>query len=142
MRRNPNTVCARCNAPIHRSHRAKVALCSACQPKRAEMNHASYIFRWKAGNEHGVRGISGNISHQIRKYLLDKFESKCSRCGWAEVNPYSKTSPLQVEHLDGNHTNNSEDNLTILCPNCHSLTATYMGLNRGNGRRSRYAEKG
>ena len=30
---------------------------------------------------------------------------------------------------DGDATNNSEDNLQLLCPNCHSLTENYGRLN-------------
>ena len=30
--------------------------------------------------------------------------------------------------------NNKEENLTLLCPNCHSLTPTAKGANKGNGR--------
>lgn len=44
--------------------------------------------------------------------------------------------PLEVEHIDGDSTNNKEYNLTLLCPNCHSLTKTYRGLNKGNGTRN------
>lgn len=36
--------------------------------------------------------------------------------------------------IDGDFRNCSEENLTVLCPNCHSLTPTFMSLNRGNGR--------
>lgn len=52
-------------------------------------------------------------------------------------NLYTNTIPLEVEHIDGNYQNNSEDNLTILYPNCHSLTATYKGANKGHGRKDR-----
>lgn len=48
---------------------------------------------------------------------------------------YTGTLPLEVEHIDGDATNNSEENLTLLCPNCHSLTRTYRGANKGNGNR-------
>ena len=45
--------------------------------------------------------------------------------------------PLEVEHIDGNYLNNSEENLDLICPNCHSLTATYKGANKGKGRKER-----
>ena len=51
------------------------------------------------------------------------------------MNPYTKTVPLEIEHIDGNATNNMEDNLILLCPNCHSLTKTYRGANKGSGAR-------
>jgi HNH endonuclease len=73
----------------------------------------------------------------IRKYLFVKFENKCTRCGWNEINPLTGLRPLEVEHIDGNSENNVEENLTLLCPNCHSLTPTYRALNKGNGRHKR-----
>ena len=57
------------------------------------------------------------------------------------MNLFTKKIPLEVEHIDGNSQNNKEENLTLLCPSCHSLTKTYKGANKGKGRkhrRSRY----
>lgn len=84
-------------------------------------------------------GVTGNasrcgISNHIRRYLFEKYNSKCQRCGWGEVNPFTKLVPLQVHHIDGNCINNSEDNLQLLCPNCHSLTDTYGSLNANSSR--------
>ena len=73
----------------------------------------------------------------LKRYLFEKYNNKCCKCGWGETNPYTGNIPLEVEHKDGNYTNNSEDNLELLCPNCHSLTSTYKGANRGKGRTSR-----
>lgn len=74
---------------------------------------------------------------QYRKYLIHKYGNKCMKCGWSKVNPKSGRVPIQLEHKDGNPENNDLSNLELLCPNCHSLTPTYMGLNRGNGRYKR-----
>jgi|AntRauMFilla1563_2_1112583.scaffolds.fasta_scaffold00519_2 hypothetical protein len=74
---------------------------------------------------------------QYRKYLIYKNGKKCMGCGWREVNPHSGKVPIELEHIDGNSSNNSLDNLKLLCPNCHSLTPTYKALNSGNGRYSR-----
>jgi hypothetical protein len=41
---------------------------------------------------------------------------------------------LELEHKDGNHFNNQRDNLECLCPNCHSLTPTWRGRNKGDKR--------
>ncbi len=95
-----------------------------------------WVERWKRGEESGISGSYG-ISNHLKRYLLEKFHYKCSKCGWGEINPYTQTVPLEVEHIDGNYQNNTEDNLTILCPNCHSLTSTYKGANRGHGRKDR-----
>jgi len=37
---------------------------------------------------------------------------------------------LQLEHINGVHNDNRLDNLTFLCPNCHSQTSTFCGRNR------------
>lgn len=68
---------------------------------------------------------------------MEKFQNKCSKCGWGEVNPYTGKIPLEIHHKNGNSTDNDEDNLDLLCPNCHSLTATYKAANKGSGRKER-----
>ena len=73
----------------------------------------------------------------VRKYLISKIGEKCSRCGWAERHPKTGRVPVEIEHIDGDWSNNCPENLTLLCPNCHSLTLTYRGLNRGRGRANR-----
>ena len=54
-------------------------------------------------------------------------EHACEVCGIKEWmnNPIS----LELDHIDGNRTNHSLDNLRIVCPNCHSQTSTYRGRN-------------
>ena len=61
---------------------------------------------------------------------------RCINCE-KEINKYTGNIPLEVEHIDGNYKNNKEENLILLCPNCHSLTSTYKGANLNNGRKSR-----
>ena len=71
----------------------------------------------------------------IKRYLAETFGYKCSRCGissWCDGNIV-----LELEHKDGNSSNNQKDNVCLLCPNCHSQTETYKGKNRGKGRYSR-----
>jgi len=97
------------------------------------------IADWKAGKHTGHwNDVQLRVNEIIRQYLLGKFNHRCAKCGWDEVNPTSGKSPLQVEHIDGDASNCSEDNLTILCPNCHSLTPTYMALNKGRSTRKRF----
>ena len=98
--------------------------------------YIKYIIKWKAGLVDGMRG-KYQISSHIMRYLREKFDSKCSKCGWNEVNSYTGKIPLEVEHIDGNFRNNKEENLDLICPNCHSLTSTYKGANKGNGRKER-----
>lgn len=93
---------------------------------------------WKDGNISAMRGKTAT-AHWLRDYLLEEHNYKCSECGWGEKNIYTNKIPLELEHIDGDFTNNRPENLTILCPNCHSLTPSYKGANKKQGRpRSKY----
>jgi len=74
----------------------------------------------------------GMVPNWVRKALAEKFGNKCSECGINEYN--NKPITLEVDHKDGNYTNNSIKNLRLICPNCHSQTPTYKNRNKGNGR--------
>lgn len=65
---------------------------------------------------------------QNKKLLVEKFGYKCSSCDMSEYNEQVLT--LQVDHIDGNNTNDAIDNLRLLCPNCHYETDTYTGRKR------------
>ena len=104
-----------------------------------EYQSSQYIERWKQGLETGV-GARQETSQHIIKYLFKKYNSKCSQCGWDETHPITGKVPLQIHHQDGDATHNTEENLDLLCPNCHSLTINYGALNKGNSTRvDRYA---
>jgi 5-methylcytosine-specific restriction endonuclease McrA len=69
-------------------------------------------------------------SHALRLKLLkhNVFMHKCYGCHlttWLD-----KPIPLELEHINGNNQDNSLNNLTLLCPNCHALTSTYRGKNK------------
>lgn len=96
-----------------------------------QKKYEDYIERWLAGEETGTTN-GGNMNTFVRRWIFETRESKCEECGWGETNVYSHTIPLEVEHVDGNPKNNRPENLKLLCPNCHSLTSTYRGVNGGN----------
>lgn len=102
---------------------------------------AFYVKEWKAGRRKGASN-NGNISDVVRHYLFEKYNSKCCKCNWSEINPTSGKIPLEVDHIDGNWKNNKEENLQLICPNCHSLTSNYRGLNRGKGRHTHIVNQG
>lgn len=94
---------------------------------------------WSKGKSFGPkRPIEDYLSnkHPIQSYKLKLrlvregyFEPKCYNCN--NTKWLGDPIPLELEHIDGNHQNNNLDNLTILCPNCHALTPTYRGKNKG-----------
>lgn len=74
---------------------------------------------------HGKPYRRNSASKQI---LIEKFGYKCSSCGMSEYN--GKELTLQVDHIDGNNTNDDMSNIRLLCPNCHYETETYTGRKR------------
>lgn len=122
--------CINCNKETKRKNKYCSNIC------QKEFQYKQYIEKWKNKKVNGLRG-EYQISMHIKTYLFEKFNNKCARCGWGEINPYTNKIPLEVEHIDGNYKNNNEKNLILLCPNCHSLTSTYKGANLNYGRKSR-----
>jgi hypothetical protein len=124
-------VCGYCKNPLLKRHQIK--FCSnKCQ---ADYQYHKYIELWKKGFKDGNRGIhTRNISGYIKKFLVEKFGNQCSSCGWNKKHPTTGNVPLEIDHQDGNSENNNENNLRLLCPNCHALTPSFKNLNKGGGR--------
>ena len=73
-------------------------------------------------------------SHKLKlKLIRDGIkEHKCEVCGIVEWN--GAKAPIELDHIDGNHTNNVLSNLRIVCPNCHAQTETNSGRKNKGGR--------
>ena len=99
-----------------------------------------YLKKWKEGRVSGLQSL-GIVSGSVKIYLREKYNNRCCLCGWSETNQKTGLIPLVADHIDGNWRNNVEDNLRLICPNCDSLTPTYAGLNKGNGRQNRALSK-
>jgi len=92
---------------------------------------------WKRGNHNPVvpaRPISEILqkgvvfqSYKLKKRLFEEGlkERKCEKCSSTEW--LGKPMPLELDHINGDSTDNRIENLRILCPNCHALTETYRG---------------
>lgn len=76
-------------------------------------------------------------SHRLKLRLLKSglLQNKCYICGINEWQGHTLT--LQLDHINGCNSDNRQENLRLLCPNCHSQTATFAGKNIGRSHGSR-----
>ncbi|MEV0962132.1 HNH endonuclease signature motif containing protein [Streptomyces sp. NPDC049910] len=66
--------------------------------------------------------------------------TKCAECGtgpeW-----HGRAMTLEVDHVNGDWSDDRAQNLRLLCPNCHAVTSTWCRgqqyLAQGGGRRTR-----
>lgn len=124
--------CQYCGEELTSDQRHNLYCSQNCANQAKKENN---IQLWKDGYISGTNK-NGQISPIVRNYMLKKANYCCEICGWNKVNQTLGYSPLEIHHKDGNYNNNDEDNLQVLCPNCHSLTANYRALNTG-GREQR-----
>lgn len=96
------------------------------------------VEKWLSAPE-GLKNLDSNSA--IALHIKGLAEYKCTLCGWAKINRHTGRVPVQIHHVDGNPENNTIENLQVLCPNCHALTQSYKGANRGKGRKNRYQKK-
>jgi 5-methylcytosine-specific restriction endonuclease McrA len=75
--------------------------------------------------------VEGKITNRptIYKVLEELYGPACQCCGITKHNKLP--IKCQVDHIDGDSTNNKLTNLRLICPNCHSQTDTFAGRNKG-----------
>ena len=87
-----------------------------------------------------VRGGINN-THKLKLRLIKEglLKNECAGCAintWTSKITSGETRPLSLhlDHIDGDNTNNTLENLRVLCPNCHAQTSTYCAKNRKVGK--------
>lgn len=70
----------------------------------------------------------GNKSNWKKRILFDQ-GGVCVLC---QSGQWWNGLPLKfhLDHINGDNSDNSQANLRMICPNCHSQTATYCGRNK------------
>lgn len=119
--------CLNCKTELNTG---KKFCCISCQHSHSKKLK---IKDWLNGKLTAQRGKT-NIKKFVKEHLIDLYGEKCSLCAWNQRNSTSGKIPVELDHIDGDSTNNTLKNLRLLCPNCHSLTPTYKNLNKGKGR--------
>lgn len=132
--KNPILKCLFCGKEF-RMNKSATKFCSRkCffnyQRKTKNEEDEVLIKKWLKGEIDGTIKKHFTYKPFVRKYLFRKYNNKCQKCGWGEVNKATGLVPLQIHHIDGDALNNKEENLELLCPNCHALTDNFGSRNK------------
>lgn len=101
---------------------------------------SGFLCHWR-GKHPGRPSAWGDLECDIndlsfdnkRKFKLEEAGFACVECGFCKRRD-DGSSILQIDHIDGDSSNDDIDNLRVLCPNCHALTPTYGPRNKKKGR--------
>lgn len=69
----------------------------------------------------------------FKKLLLAERGHQCEQCHNTEWQGVE--IPIEMDHVNGDTTDNDPTNLRLLCPNCHALTPTWKAKNKKSYRR-------
>lgn len=119
---NNNKLCLWCISPLIKRHSQKYCN-NKCQNKYEYMNS---FLDWYFCKKKIIR------NNMIRQHLETMNGYKCSECGITQWN--SKPITLDVDHVNGNSSDNKPENVRFLCKNCHSQTETFANCKSGTGR--------
>jgi Zn finger protein HypA/HybF involved in hydrogenase expression len=76
-----------------------------------------------------VNGSKVQGARLLRRLIAEGLmAARCQHCGRAQWR--CRPIPLELDHVNGDPTDNRLENLRVLCPNCHAQTHTYCGRNR------------
>jgi 5-methylcytosine-specific restriction endonuclease McrA len=97
-------------------------VCWKCHDARTSEKHGlKRISQITAKRQGKTETEYKNQFHPYLKHRKDYCENVDGRLGHKCTATIVWNGQLQVDHIDGNHSNNNPENLQTLCANCHSL---------------------
>ena len=119
--------CLNCNNEI--THKYKNLYCN----NKCQHDHKSkikYEYFLTNPDEFQVSNFSNKV---IKRFILKEQNNKCSICGLINI-WNNKPIVFILDHIDGNSSNNTRENLRCVCPNCDSQLDTYKSKNKNSNR--------
>lgn len=133
--KNGRNTCSKYSAqcPVNRNKNAEGLLSAYISGKKQNVFTEAHR---QLSNESKILNIKSNpFETWGRKLQLQELREQqnnsCLFCGISEWR--GQKIVLELDHVDGNSSNNVRKNLRLLCPNCHSQTDTWRGRNINSG---------
>ena len=129
-RKKQDVFCNGCNKNLGSRRQNKKYCSNKCQREFEKKNN---IKLWL---ESGEAILSSGKNHYVREYIRREQNNQCDIC---HIDPIwnNKSMVFILDHISGDSTNNSRENLRLICSNCDSQLDTYKAKNKGMGRYSR-----
>lgn len=115
--RDPITISFQCLGCLKEHPKKKNSLGLYCGNK-CQQNH-----QWETVTKPKILDGGCKNTNTIRRFLTERDGPECSDCGTLEWKGRPMT--MDVDHVDGDHTNNKPENFRLICPNCHRQTPTW-----------------
>lgn len=113
--------------------------CSEHHNKRTGAKHGLKNINEVVARKRGFKSSVAyrNSTHEYRKYRKNYCENQDGRVGGFNCTAYIPWEGiLQVDHIDGNPSNNDPSNLQTLCANCHAHKSNLNGDHNTPGRKA------
>ena len=122
--------CAKCGKKLHSGN-----VTGYCRDCLTQVRRDEKIKNWLETGNTGM-GVDTTIRGVIREYIIKEQENKCAICGientWNE-----KELNFVLDHINGDASNSSRENVRLICPNCDSQLDTYKSKNKQSARNAR-----
>lgn len=93
------------------------------------------IKKWQETGDTGYT-VDTTIRGPIRQFILEQQNHQCAICGIDDMWNGKRLVFVQ-DHIDGDASHSSVDNLRLVCPNCDSQLDTYKSKNKNSARNLR-----
>ena len=122
--------CLVCGKKLGRNHKTEY-----CQEHLRQYQKEEKIKTWLETGQTGMT-VDTTIRGTIREYILKEQNYKCAICG-IENNWNNKQLNFVLDHINGDASNSSRNNVRLICPNCDSQLDTYKSKNKNSARNAR-----